>query len=102
MRTNRSHVEKLGPAGRDERQRRRQETFRCHTVRGATWSRFQVIDDILDVTQTSEILGKSAGKDVAAKKATYPAVIGLEKSRAEARRSRARRTMLCLYFAERR
>ena len=47
---------------------------------------FQVIDDILDVTQTSEILGKSAGKDVAAKKATYPAVIGLEKSRGEARR----------------
>jgi len=46
---------------------------------------FQIIDDILDVTQTSEILGKSAGKDVAAKKATYPAVIGLEKSRAEAR-----------------
>ena len=47
---------------------------------------FQVIDDILDLTQTSEILGKSAGKDVTAKKATYPAVIGLEKSRAEARR----------------
>ena len=47
---------------------------------------FQVIDDILDVTQTSEILGKSAGKDVAAKKATYPAVIGLEKSRGEANR----------------
>jgi geranylgeranyl diphosphate synthase type II len=47
---------------------------------------FQVIDDILDVTQTSEILGKSAGKDAAAKKATYPAVIGVEKSRAEARR----------------
>src|SRR5947199_5352938 len=46
---------------------------------------FQIIDDILDVTQTSEILGKSAGKEVAAKKATYPAVIGLEKSRAEAR-----------------
>src|SRR5881394_1647118 len=47
---------------------------------------FQIIDDILDVTQTSEILGKSAGKDVAAKKATYPAVIGLEQSRGEARR----------------
>ena len=47
---------------------------------------FQIIDDILDVTQTSEILGKSAGKDVAAKKATYPAVIGLERSRAEAKR----------------
>jgi geranylgeranyl diphosphate synthase, type II len=47
---------------------------------------FQVIDDILDVTQTSEKLGKSAGKDVAAQKATYPAIIGLEKSRAEAKR----------------
>src|SRR5207248_5329056 len=47
---------------------------------------FQIIDEILDVTITSEILGKSAGKDVAAKKATYPAVIGLEKSRGEARR----------------
>jgi geranylgeranyl diphosphate synthase, type II len=47
---------------------------------------FQVIDDILDVTQTSEKLGKSAGKDLAAQKATYPAVIGLEKSRVEARR----------------
>ncbi|MGI8438217.1 MAG: polyprenyl synthetase family protein [Chthoniobacterales bacterium] len=47
---------------------------------------FQVIDDILDVTQTSEKLGKSAGKDVAAQKATYPRVIGLEKSRAEAKR----------------
>jgi geranylgeranyl diphosphate synthase, type II len=47
---------------------------------------FQVIDDILDVTQTTEKLGKSAGKDVAAQKATYPAVIGLQASRVEARR----------------
>jgi len=47
---------------------------------------FQIIDDILDVTQTTEKLGKSAGKDAAAKKATYPAVIGLEKSRLEAKR----------------
>src|SRR6184192_4005701 len=47
---------------------------------------FQVIDDILDVTQTTEKLGKSAGKDVAAQKATYPAVIGLDASRGEARR----------------
>jgi len=46
---------------------------------------FQVIDDILDVTQTSEKLGKSAGKDIAAQKATYPAIIGLTKSRAEAK-----------------
>ncbi len=45
---------------------------------------FQVIDDILDVTQTTEKLGKTAGKDVKATKATYPAVFGLERSRAEA------------------
>ena len=45
---------------------------------------FQIIDDILDVTSTSEQLGKSAGKDLKAVKATYPAVIGLESSRKEA------------------
>jgi len=42
---------------------------------------FQVIDDILDVTQTSEQLGKTAGKDVAVGKATYPAIVGLARSR---------------------
>ena len=47
---------------------------------------FQIIDDILDVTQTTEMLGKTAGKDVKATKATYPAILGLEKSRAEAYR----------------
>ena len=45
-----------------------------------------MIDDILDVTQTTEKLGKTAGKDVQATKATYPAIFGLEKSRATARR----------------
>jgi geranylgeranyl diphosphate synthase type II len=47
---------------------------------------FQIIDDILDVTLSSEQLGKSAGKDLKASKATYPAVIGLEASRKEAAR----------------
>ncbi|MGA2555702.1 MAG: polyprenyl synthetase family protein [Verrucomicrobiota bacterium] len=42
---------------------------------------FQIIDDILDVTQSSEQLGKTAGKDTRAQKATYPAIIGLQKSR---------------------
>src|SRR6266853_3511998 len=41
---------------------------------------FQIIDDILDVTQTSEQLGKTAGKDTATQKATYPSIVGLEKS----------------------
>src|SRR5882724_1782066 len=47
---------------------------------------FQIIDDILDVTQTSEQLGKTAGKDTAAQKATYPSIVGLEKSRSLAKR----------------
>lgn len=47
---------------------------------------FQVIDDILDVTQTTEMLGKTAGKDEAVAKSTYPAILGLEKSRKEAAR----------------
>ena len=47
---------------------------------------FQVIDDILDVTQTREKLGKSAGKDLAAQKATYPSILGLDGARQEARR----------------
>lgn len=45
---------------------------------------FQVIDDILDVTQSTEVLGKTAGKDQAVAKATYPSVIGLDASRKEA------------------
>ena len=42
---------------------------------------FQIADDILDVCGSSEQLGKTAGKDARAGKATYPAVVGLEKSR---------------------
>ena len=45
---------------------------------------FQIVDDILDVTQSSEQLGKTAGKDTAAVKATWPAVYGLEQSRHDA------------------
>jgi geranylgeranyl diphosphate synthase type II len=41
---------------------------------------FQIADDILDVTQTSEQLGKTAGKDLAVEKVTYPSLYGLEKS----------------------
>jgi geranylgeranyl diphosphate synthase, type II len=41
---------------------------------------FQVTDDILDVEESSAALGKTAGKDIAQQKATYPAVFGLERS----------------------
>ena len=43
---------------------------------------FQITDDLLDVTQLTEALGKTAGKDVSAEKATYPGLIGIEGTRA--------------------
>ncbi|HZL28309.1 MAG TPA: farnesyl diphosphate synthase [Acidobacteriaceae bacterium] len=45
---------------------------------------FQIVDDILDMTQTSEELGKTAGKDTATDKATWPAVFGIEQSKHDA------------------
>ncbi len=45
---------------------------------------FQIIDDILDITATQEELGKTAGKDLTAEKATYPKLLGLEGSRQRA------------------
>ena len=45
---------------------------------------FQIVDDVLDVTQTSEQLGKTAGKDTAAEKVTYPALFGVDESRRRA------------------
>ncbi|MFW6264303.1 MAG: polyprenyl synthetase family protein, partial [Cyanobacteriota bacterium] len=45
---------------------------------------FQIIDDILDVTATQEELGKTAGKDLQAKKATYPSLWGIEESKVQA------------------
>lgn len=50
---------------------------------------FQVVDDILDVTQASETLGKTAGKDVDNNKPTYVSVLGLERARAHALELRA-------------
>ncbi len=46
---------------------------------------FQIVDDILDITSSSEVLGKTAGKDQKVKKATFPAFYGLEASRVKAR-----------------
>jgi len=47
---------------------------------------FQIIDDILDATKTSEELGKTAGKDAQVGKATYPSILGMKKSEQEAKR----------------
>ncbi|KAK3030525.1 hypothetical protein RJ639_039555 [Escallonia herrerae] len=61
--------------GSDEQVERLRKFARCIGLL------FQVVDDILDVTRSSEELGKTAGKDLAADKATYPKLMGLDKSR---------------------
>jgi geranylgeranyl diphosphate synthase type II len=61
-----------------------QEVGSLHCYGQAIGLAFQIVDDILDVTQTSEQLGKTAGKDVASEKATYPALFGLDESRRKA------------------
>jgi geranylgeranyl diphosphate synthase type II len=63
---------------------------------------FQVIDDILDVEESSAALGKTAGKDQAQRKATYPSVYGLDKSRQIARDLAARLRELADYLLLRR
>ena len=45
---------------------------------------FQIVDDILDIVSTTEELGKDAGSDIEKGKATYPSIVGLEKSRERA------------------
>lgn len=49
---------------------------------------FQIVDDVLDVEQTSDQLGKTAGKDAAQNKVTFPAVYGIQRSRAMAEQER--------------
>lgn len=57
---------------------------RLRRYAGAVGLAFQIVDDVLDVTASSEQLGKTAGKDSASDKATYPSLIGLEASRTRA------------------
>jgi geranylgeranyl pyrophosphate synthase len=45
---------------------------------------FQIADDVLDVTSTTEVLGKTAGRDAALKKSTYPALLGVDGAKARA------------------
>ena len=61
------------------------EIARLHTYGQWIGLAFQITDDILDVTSTSEQLGKTPGKDQAANKATYPAIHGIPASQARAR-----------------
>ena len=50
---------------------------------------FQIVDDLLDVTETADHIGKATGKDIRAGKLTYPGVCGTDQSRGEVRRLRS-------------
>jgi len=63
-----------------------EDVTRLHEFGSKAGLAFQIVDDVLDVTQSSEQLGKTAGKDVASDKATWPAVYGIEQSRKDAQR----------------
>ncbi len=62
---------------------------------------FQIVDDVLDVEQSSEALGKTSGKDAKQKKITFPAVYGLERSRAMAEEERIAAHLALRPFDER-
>jgi geranylgeranyl diphosphate synthase type II len=62
---------------------------------------FQIVDDILDVEESSEALGKTAGKDAAQHKITFPAVYGLEESRRMAHLECERAHTVLAPFADR-
>ena len=75
-----AHLDSLVSTGR----RHTDTISRLRTFGEKAGLAFQIIDDILDVTQSSEQLGKTAGKDTAAIKATWPAVFGIEQSKHDA------------------
>jgi geranylgeranyl diphosphate synthase type II len=62
---------------------------------------FQIVDDVLDVEQSSEALGKTAGKDAQQKKITFPAVYGIERSREMAEQERLKAHLALKMFDER-
>jgi geranylgeranyl diphosphate synthase type II len=62
---------------------------------------FQIVDDVLDVEQPSEALGKTAGKDARQGKITFPAVYGLERSRQMAEQERLAARLALQSFDER-
>jgi geranylgeranyl diphosphate synthase type II len=62
---------------------------------------FQIVDDVLDVEQSSEALGKTAGKDAEQKKITFPAVYGIQRSREMAEQERIAAHLALRRFDER-
>ncbi len=67
-------------AARTERAAHEDTIARLRTFGEKAGLAFQIVDDVLDMTQSSEELGKTAGKDTATTKATWPAVFGIDRS----------------------
>ena len=83
-------------AGADDDQLRALSSFGEHVGLA-----FQIVDDVLDVEESSETLGKTAGKDAAQQKITFPAVYGLERSHAMAEEQRLAAHLALRLFDER-
>lgn len=83
-------------AGADEEQLSALSSFGEHAGLA-----FQIVDDVLDVEESSESLGKTAGKDAEQQKITFPAVYGLERSRAMAEEERLGAHLALQSFDER-
>jgi geranylgeranyl diphosphate synthase type II len=74
------HGEDIKAKGEEARAKKEDTIARLRTFGEKAGLAFQIIDDVLDMTQSSEELGKTAGKDTATTKATWPAVFGIDQS----------------------
>ena len=89
-------IRAIGDGGRDHgRRQRRNRSTRSIAPRREFGLAFQIVDDILDVEGASAELGKTAGKDAAAGKPTYPQLYGLDAVAADGRASACRAPRAC-------
>jgi geranylgeranyl diphosphate synthase, type II len=79
-----ARFEELQQKGKAHREANEDAIARLRTFGEKAGLAFQIVDDVLDMTQSSEELGKTAGKDTASVKATWPAVFGVERSLTDA------------------
>jgi geranylgeranyl diphosphate synthase, type II len=80
-----AHIEELQRKGNERRRADEDTISRLRTFGEKAGLAFQIVDDVLDMTQSSAELGKTAGKDTATIKATWPAVYGIERSLRDAK-----------------
>jgi geranylgeranyl diphosphate synthase type II len=79
------HFDEMKAKGEAARAKKEDDISRLRTFGEKAGLAFQIVDDVLDMTQSSEELGKTAGKDTASTKATWPAIYGIERSLKDAK-----------------